>query len=272
MNGLGYLLCRTSVMNLLMVLPSFNWVGLVTIALLSYLVLQPQLARAETYDWSYTGATGPEHWGELSPEFSTCGLGEEQSPIDLRQPVKSHPGDVVIDYQQTPLRIINNGHTIQVNVGPGSTVTLNKQTFTLKQFHFHHPSEHTVDGIKLPMELHLVHANDQGELAIIGIFLVEGDPNPILKSVWEAMPSQPSEEITVASTMVNLAALVPEEGARFRYLGSLTTPPCAEAVQWVVFQSPLEVSRTQVTAFQSLFPLNARPVQPRNRRFLLEAR
>jgi carbonic anhydrase len=258
-------------MKLLMVLPSFSLVGLVTIALLSYLVLQPELARAETYDWSYSGMTGPEHWGDLSPEFRACSLGEGQSPIDLRQPVKSHPGDVVIDYQTTPLRIINNGHTIQVNVDPGSTIILNNQTFTLQQFHFHHPSEHTVDGSRLPMELHLVHASDQGELAVIGIFLVEGAPNPVLKSVWEAMPSQPSEAITVASTMVNLAALVPEAGASFRYLGSLTTPPCAEAVQWVVFQSPLEVAPSQVTAFQSLFPLNARPVQPRNRRFLLEA-
>jgi carbonic anhydrase len=90
---------------------------------------------------------------------------------------------------------MNNGHTIQVNVDPGSTITLNNQTFALKQFHFHHPSEHTVDGINLPMELHLVHANDQGELAVLGIFMVEGDPNPTLKSLWEVMPSQPGRKL-----------------------------------------------------------------------------
>lgn len=259
-------------MNLLMVLPSFTLVGWVTIALLSHLALQPQLARAETYDWSYSGIAGPEHWGDLSPEFSACSLGEEQSPIDLRQPVKADPGAMVIDYQTVPLRIMNTGHSIQVNVDPGNTVTLNNHTFTLKQFHFHHPSEHTVDGINLPMELHLVHANHQGKLAVLGIFMVEGEPNPTLKLVWEAMPSQPSEEITVASAIINLAALVPEQRASFRYLGSLTTPPCTEAVQWVVFQSPLEVSTAQLGAFQALFPLNARPVQARNHPFLLEAR
>ncbi len=272
MDQLGYLLGKTSVMNLWMAFPSLSLVGWVTLMLLSHLVLQPSLASSVVYDWSYNGATGPEHWADLSPEFSACGLGQYQSPIDLRQPIKANPDAIVIDYQKVPLRIMNNGHTIQVNVDPGSTITLNNQTFALKQFHFHHPSEHTVDGINLPMELHLVHANDQGELAVLGIFMVEGDPNPTLKSLWEVMPSQPGEEITVASAMINLAALVPEQPASFRYLGSLTTPPCAEAVQWVVFQSPLEVSTAQVATFQALFPLNARPVQARNHPFLLEAR
>jgi|688.fasta_scaffold03953_25 carbonic anhydrase len=267
----GCLPHSTFVMNPPMVFPSFTLLGLLTILCLSHLVLQPELARAETYDWTYGGITGPEHWGELSPEFKVCSSGEEQSPIDLSQPVKANPGAIVIDYQNVPLRIMNNGHTIQVNVDPGSTIILNNQTFTLKQFHFHHPSEHTVDGNQLPMELHLVHANDRGELAILGIFMVQGDPNPTLKPVWDAMPTQPSEEITVASATINLAALVPEQHAGFRYLGSLTTPPCAEAVQWVVLQSPLEVSTAQVAAFQALFPLNARPVQARNHRFLLQA-
>ena len=268
----GCLPHSTFVMNPPMVFPSFTLLGLLTILCLSHLVLQPELARAETYDWTYGGITGPEHWGELSPEFKVCSSGEEQSPIDLSQPVKANPGAIVIDYQNVPLRIMNNGHTIQVNVDPGSTITLDDQTFSLKQFHFHHPSEHTVDGVALPMELHLVHANDQGQLAVLGIFLVEGETNEALKAVWEAMPGQPGEAITVADVTINLDALVPEESATFRYFGSLTTPPCAETVHWVVLQSPLEVSTAQVAAFQSLFPLNARPVQAQNRRFLLEAR
>lgn len=252
--------------------PLCSLFGLGAIALLNLIGLPTALADGVVHDWSYSGETGPEHWGDLSTEFSACNLGQEQSPIDLSQPVQANLGPIVIDYQRVPLRIMNNGHTIQVNVDPGSTITLDDQTFSLKQFHFHHPSEHTVDGVALPMELHLVHANDQGQLAVLGIFLVEGETNEALKAVWEAMPGQPGEAITVADVTINLDALVPEESATFRYFGSLTTPPCAETVHWVVLQSPLEVSTAQVAAFQSLFPLNARPVQAQNRRFLLEAR
>ena len=119
------------------------------------------------------------------------------------------------------------------------------------------------------MEMHFVHANAKGELAVLGIFLREGTENTVLRSVWKAMPSKEAEATTVPGEQVDIAQLLPRDRSTFRYFGSLTTPPCSEIVKWIIFQDPIEVSSAQVAQFRDIFPLNARPTQPLNRRFLL---
>ncbi|MEA5511998.1 carbonic anhydrase family protein [Crocosphaera sp. UHCC 0190] len=217
-------------------------------------------------DWSYDD---PESWGELSADYQVCSVGNQQSPIDLQSPVSSELQPIEIVYQDIPLKIINNSHTIQVNSNPGNYIIIDGKKFDLLQFHFHHPSEHKMTGKAYPMEVHFVHKNQEGSLAVLGVFLQEGEENATLKSIWEAMPSHKSEEKLIKGVNISLPQLLPDDATSYRYFGSLTTPPCSEVVQWIVFQNPLEISSQQINQFRQIFPLNARPIQPLNRRFLL---
>jgi len=221
--------------------------------------------------WGYGGDDGPAHWGELSTEYQACQLGTHQSPIDLDGAIAANLPPLRLDYRETPLRILNNGHTIQVNYEPGSTLTIGDQTFELVQFHFHHPSEHQVHGKPAEMELHLVHRNAAGALAVLGVLLTVGSENAALQPIFAAMPDRPGPEQTVAGVTLNAQALLPRNLASYRYFGSLTTPPCSEGVSWIVLQQPVTVSSAQIRQFADLFPSNARPVNALNQRFLLRS-
>lgn len=221
--------------------------------------------------WGYVGNTSPENWSNLSSTYKACQAGLQQSPIDLRGGIEAELAAVDIRYRPIPLTILNNGHTIQVDAVSGNSISLDGEEFELKQFHFHHPSEHTVDGEVFPMEVHFVHANGRGELAVLGVFLKEGTESSLLRPVWENMPYQKANARTISGVEVDIAGILPSDRAMFRYFGSLTTPPCSEIVKWVVFQEPMEASREQISEFKNLFPLNARPVQPLNRRFVLQS-
>jgi carbonic anhydrase len=219
---------------------------------------------AEGVHWTYEEAG---HWGELSPDFQACGIGVEQSPIDLVQPIPSALGDVAIEWQAGPGVVENNGHTIEIKTAPGSAATVAGTRYDLVQFHFHHPSEHSLDGQRLAMEAHFVHRAGTGGLAVLGVFLVPGAEHAILAKVWEKMPAEEGE--AELEEPVDLLSLLPKSRAYYRYAGSLTTPPCSEVVLWTVFAEPVEVSQAQIDAFAALYPMNARPVQEINRRFLL---
>lgn len=221
--------------------------------------------------WGYIGKKGPDNWGNLSEDFSVCQTGESQSPVNLQSAVDADLTPLKIDYKDTPLRILNNGHTIQVNYQAGSILTLDDQPYELLQFHFHLPSEHQVEGERLPMELHLVHQSKKGSLAVIGVFLKEGKSNPTLQKIWQAMPIKESREKTISNVNINASDLLPEDQDYYRYFGSLTTPPCSETVNWIVLKEPVEISSPQVKKFARVFPMNARPVQQVKRRFLLES-
>ncbi len=231
-------------------------------------VLKPN--KTNKVNWGYTGENGTENWGNLSPEFSTCKVGKAQSPIDIKSATSAKLPELQIKYQSSPLRIINNGHTIQVNYQPGSIIKLDGKTYELLQFHFHLPSEHRVDGKAFPMELHLVHRNKNGSLAVIGIFLKKGQENKALQAIWQTMPKQKSSETTIPNVQINASELLPKSRKLYRYYGSLTTPPCSEIVTWIVYQEPVEISATQIKEFSQIFPMNSRPIQQRNRRFLLK--
>ena len=233
--------------------------------------LQKAIASEGSIEWGYVGEGAPEHWGELSSTYTACRTGLQQSPVNLQGAIGANLANVEISYQPIPLSILNTGHTIQVKADESSSIKLDGEDFKLLQFHFHHPSEHTIEGSLYPMELHFVHANDKGELAVLGVFLQEGEENATLAPVWKAMPESKTEAETIAGSQVDIAQLLPGDRQMFRYFGSLTTPPCSEIVKWVVFQEPIPVSAAQVAQFKKIFPLNARPVQPLDRQFLLQS-
>lgn len=220
--------------------------------------------------WNYEGATGPTNWGELSAEFRVCEFGFEQTPVDLRNAVRAELRGVEPDFRAMPLKIVNNGHTIQVNCEPGSRSRIDGETFDLLQFHFHHPSEHLLSGRAFEMELHFVHKSAAGKLAVLGVFIGKGAENGAASPIWASMPAVagPVQEI---GTRIDPSALLPASRRFFRYQGSLTTPPCSEGVLWTVFQQPIELSESQIRKFAALFPGNARPAMPLNRRFLLQS-
>ena len=230
----------------------------------------PAHGAAGPAHWEYEGEAGPANWGKLSADFKVCELGLEQTPIDLTSAVRAELGGVEPAFQEMPLAILNNGHTIQVNCAPGSGTRIGGEQFDLLQFHFHHPSEHLLSGKAFDLELHFVHKSAAGQLAVLGVFFQPGSENYALQPVWAAMPAEAGPEKGVG-TPIRPAELLPLGRGYFRYQGSLTTPPCSEGVLWTVFKDPIEISEAQVRQFAALFANNARPVQRLHRRFLLES-
>ena len=225
--------------------------------------------------WSYTGDTGPDAWGELDESYASCVNGSEQSPINIefsQVETQKTIENVETQYEPATFSMINNGHTIQVNsTTENNKMLLDETEYQLVQYHFHTPSEHQFNGKQYAMELHLVHQNDAGELAVLGLMIQEGTANEQLQSVWEAMPKEKTEEEIAVSGDINLQELLPEDQSFLYYNGSLTTPPCTEEVKWVIYEQPIEMSKEQIEAFQQIFPHhNHRPVQPLNEREVIK--
>jgi carbonic anhydrase len=216
--------------------------------------------------WGYTGDCGPDHWGDLCPEYRACALGAAQSPIDICAAQPSAAAGPLLAYGIVPLRISNNGHAIQVDCAPGNTMQFGDCTYELVQFHFHRPSEHLVAGRSYALELHLVHRAADGALAVIGVMLDPGAPSSAYDPVWEHLPAQPGDSLLLPEVQVDLAALLPTDCACYAYLGSLTTPPGSEGVQWFIYTQPMTLTPAQIAAFERLYLGNNRPVQPLNGR------
>jgi carbonic anhydrase len=221
--------------------------------------------------WEYGEADGPEpldgpsHWYMLDPAWQICMDAMHQSPIDLpsSMTVEDLP-DVVPHYGPSHVAIVNNGHTIQYNYDMGSTISIGDASYSLVQFHFHAPSEHSVDGVSHALELHLVHRDSAGKLAVLGVFLDQGALNETLAAAsWSSLPSSGTYDNGLVQ--FNIEALVPP-GPTYRYDGSLTTPPCSEGVSWFVKRTPITLSADQLAKFTTLFPLDARPKQDRGSR------
>lgn len=220
--------------------------------------------------WGYEGDTGPEHWGDLAPEYELCSTGTAQTPIDLAAAQETDLPDPEFAYQEAPLEVLNNGHTIQVPSDGASTMTIGDTTYELAQFHFHTPSEHTVDGEPLAGELHLVHQDAEEKLAVVGVLLAEGEENPAIDPIVSHLPAEADSEEAPDEVSLNPATLLPESRETFQYDGSLTTPPCSEGVSWFVMTDPIEVSPAQLDALAEVMGENNRPVQPLNERDLRE--
>lgn len=225
-------------------------------------------ASSPHVDWSYEGATGPAHWGDLSPDYSLAKSGKRQSPIDIATSgvKRADAAALQVRYGDTSLEVLNNGHTIEDDYHAGGTLTVDGHTYQLAQFHFHSPSEHSVDGEHAPMEMHLVHKDSAGKLAVIGVLIREGRAHPELAELWEYMPTSPGRSDAVPGVSVDASELLPANLASYRYSGSLTTPPCSEDVAWFVLQEPIEASAAQIAAFREIIEGNNRPTQPLNGR------
>ncbi|TWI57963.1 carbonic anhydrase [Halalkalibacter nanhaiisediminis] len=216
--------------------------------------------------WSYEGESGPEHWGELDPTYSTCVDGSEQSPINIefsQVDTSESIENIEIKYEPASFSLVNNGHTVQANATElNNGIIVEGQEYQLVQFHFHTPSEHQFNGQHYDMELHLVHQDINGKLAVLGVMIQEGKENENLASVWDDLPKEETENEIPINEPINLQNLLPEDQSSFHYTGSLTTPPCTEEVKWIVFKQPIEMSKEQIQAFQEIFEENHRPVQP----------
>jgi len=223
-------------------------------------------------EWGYMGDKGPLHWGDLSGDFKMCKEGKIQTPIDIVPNKDVDLPPLKIDYKSASTTLIDNGHTVQVNVAKGSTLTIDGDKYRLIQFHFHVPSENNIEGDAFPLEAHFVHSTDDGKLAVVGVMFEEGDENPILKKIWNHFPSlKRGEEKPCELDAKEISSLLPEKRDYYRFMGSLTTPPCSEGVKWHLFKTPSTVSKEQIVQFFSLFGApNNRPIQPRNGRTIEE--
>ncbi len=217
--------------------------------------------------WSYSGATGPAHWGDLSPDYLSCKTGKAQSPIDITQAIPLPVSFTAHRYRSVPVSVVNNGHTIEVDVPPANYFIIQGKYYELQQFHFHAPSEHAFHGRRADMVAHMVHKAADGEIAVIAVPMVIGAyPNHLISTLWEAMPRRAGESAR-PWRRINPARLLPTDRHRYyTYTGSLTTPPCTEGVRWLVMAEPITVTAAQVAQFKALIGPNTRPLQPLNGR------
>ncbi|HEX4824173.1 MAG TPA: carbonic anhydrase family protein [Candidatus Polarisedimenticolaceae bacterium] len=232
-------------------------------------LLMPALAMAaehhgkEAPHFTYEGAEGPEHWGDLDPSFQACKLGKLQSPIDIPastlKPSALDP--ITFDYKPSPLKITDNGHTVMATYAPGSVIHVGPQTYELQQIHFHRPSEETIDGKPHAMVAHLVHKNKDGKLAVVAVLFDEGAANPAVHKIFSHIPSEKGKESLVFGETIDAKNLLPATKSYFTFMGSLTTPPCSEGVRWFVLGTSATVTHQQIETFAKHYPHNARPTQ-----------
>jgi carbonic anhydrase len=241
------------------------------------LALCPLCATAghaqEGAHFSYEGATGPDKWGTLGGDGNVCGSGTQQSPVDISGTIRARLPRLDITWARSANTIVNNGHSIELGFTDGGTVRTGGDIFRLKQFHFHRPSEHTFDGRRAAMEVHFVHERVGGvgdPQAVVGVLMREGRPNRVFSRIVATMPAKEGPPVP-ADPAIDPYGLLPLGGLYIRYAGSLTTPPCAETVAWMVLGRPIEVAASDIDAFAKLYPNNSRPVQKLNRRFLLRS-
>lgn len=236
--------------------------------------------------WGYVGNLGPTHWAQLNPHFAVCGTGKFQSPIDVSPKIINQMSRLEIQYTPAPVMImkdgntslmigkeptvINDGHSIQLNFPPERTseiITFNNQKYKLLQFHLHFPSENKFNGQSFPAEIHFVHQGENGTLVVIGVFVKKGEANPALQQILDHLPTEKGMTLQITGKTMNPISLLPNDHKHYDFQGSLTTPPCAEGVQWIVMKTPISASSEQIAKLKSATEgNNARPVQPRDKR------
>ncbi len=229
--------------------------------------VESQPEKGDVY-WAYTGENGADQWGELSEAFSTCATGRLQSPFDIEADISAFLPALELNYQPVDMKVINNGHTIQVDLAGSGQMTVDGKSYNLLQFHFHAGSEYTINGKSYPLEVHLVHASDAGDLAVIGVMFEEGAANAELAEIWSEMPETKGDR-EVEGARVDVRKLLPVDRKYYRFMGSLTTPPCSEGVNWHMMRTPITASAEQIAAFKAIYPMNARPLQDENNRLVV---
>ena len=227
------------------------------------------LLADEDKHWSYSGETGPENWAKLAPEFAACGIGRNQSPINITKTVAADLETLQFNYESNSTVIVNNGHTLQINAGPNSWLRVGGEDFQLMQLHFHSPSEHQVNGEIFSLEGHLVHQNHSGALAVVAVLFRAGEWNNDLARFGAAAPKELNQPEPINLQFADLELFRNNE-SYYRYNGSLTTPPCTEGVRWYVLKNPGHIAPEQAVNFVALIGEAARGPQPVNARIVLE--
>lgn len=224
---------------------------------------------SDTHHWSYEGEESPQNWSKLSPDFHLCEQGKSQSPVDIKDALETHPRPLKVSYSLPPYAVVNNGHSIQVDVHEGDYVMLDGEKFTLQQFHFHSPSENTINGKSFPLEAHYVHMDASGEIAVVAEMFDIGATNPELEKIWKQMPEKSGETAQLTSEIA-LNKLLPDNLTHYRFSGSLTTPPCTEGVRWLVLKQPQTLSKAQLEKFTHIMHHpNNRPKQALHGRLIV---
>jgi carbonic anhydrase len=235
------------------------------------------MAKGESHGgaahWSYEGEAGPGNWAKLKPEFNVCAIGKRQSPINIQEgSTLAGPAEPVqFNYAPSNGTVVNNGHTIQVDVEGNNSITVRGSRYQLLQFHFHTPSEEQINFKRFAMVAHLVHKNDEGQLAVVAVLLEPGESNALINKVWTYMPLDTMDRVRMPQELLNMNELLPQDQRYYQFMGSLTTPPCTEGVLWMVLKTPVQISRAQYKLFTQLYPQNARPVQALNGRPVRDA-
>jgi len=234
---------------------------------ISLAATSPGLASEETH-WSYSGEDGPQQWGDLTADYLMCSMGRNQSPIDLTGAVDANLDELILDYPNRGIvGEVNNGHTIQENLNPGNFITIQGQQYEARQFHFHSPSEHRINGKSYPLEVHIVHTNQENQIAVLGVMFNEGEENSMLNQLNGFRPA----DLEPYTGPVDYNLLITARDEYYTYNGSLTTPPCSEGVRWIVIKNPVTASKEQIEHFHDKMAADTnRPIQPRNARTILE--
>lgn len=221
-------------------------------------------------DWSYDGDTGPEHWAELNPNFTTCTTGHNQSPIDLDKGVNANL-EKIRSIEKFPAKDIQfNGQAVQVNFNYGNMLVLDDDPYQMKFATFHAPSEHTIKGKAFPMEAHFAHSDGKGNLTYVSVMFKMGKPNKAITNLWAQLSNEKGEAEPLKARVVP-NELLPTERSYYRFNGSITMPPCTEGVKWIVFKTPITASKEQINKLKSVMQHpNNRPIQPINGRIVLE--
>jgi carbonic anhydrase len=251
-------------------MPKFRFTRIVAVTFVLTLSCAAQEHHPE-HTWDYGDALGPSHWGDLKPEFAACKNGHHQSPIDIRNPKKAALPPIQFDYKPSPLHIIDNGHTVMINYGSGSFISVGDKKYALKQFHFHRPSEEKINGKGFEMTVHLVHADDQGKLAVVAVLLQKGEDSALVHELWNDLPKEKEKEEVFDNVQIDLSQILPPDRGYYTFSGSLTTPPCSEDVTWYVLKHPTTISAEEIERFSQLYRDDARPTQPLYDRIVLES-
>lgn len=218
------------------------------------------------------------HWDYENPNWANQGYSEcaglVQSPIDIvtKYTLKTELPEITMNYGEFPVKIVDNGHTVQVNASKGS-IEYNNDTYTLKQFHYHGHSEHYIDGKPSPMEVHFVHQSEKtGALIVLGV-MVEGGgaDNQAFGQYLQAFPKDKNKEVALTET-IDPVKMFPSSKKYYNYTGSLTTPPCSQGINWIVFKEVVKISDAQLSGFTKAYGHNARPIQKTGSRTVFESK
>ncbi len=232
------------------------------------------LSAAKGLHWGYGKENGPDKWATLTAAYARCKNGKNQSPINLVSGTQVQGFEPMFYYKNTGGEILNNGHTLKVIVKPGSFLRVLGKDYQLKQFHFHRMAEHTIDGRRYPMEVHLVHESAQGHIVVVAIMFEDKFQEFNMLVDRLPLPEQKGLKLPITGMDVDPAEMLPPRHSRqyYAYDGSLTTPPCTENVGWIVMKTPVAASLNRINRIGLIMKPNFRPVQPLNGRHVMYSR